>query len=33
VRAVRPEAIETHAQEQYVLSLAAQRRGVPDDQD
>lgn len=33
VRAVRPGAIETHAQEQYVLSLKAQRLGVPDDQD
>lgn len=33
VRAVRPGAIETHAQEQYVLALQVQRQGAPDDQD
>lgn len=33
VRAVRPGAIETPAQEQYVLALQPPRQGEPDDKD
>lgn len=33
VRAVRPGAIETRAQEEYVFAFQAQQEGAPDDQD